>query len=151
MISVMQDSFAPNDFGNCTEACVASIIERPLHLIPQFLATHVPQQELVTEFLKSIGWDSIYIQFDEHQPGDERVAIEQMFVWPSTSCLAIVSGHSPRAVVGTKTDGLKHAVVAKPSGYNINYIHDPHPDETFLVGRPTAIRWVFPQPKEVKN
>ena len=35
-------------------------------------------------------------------------------------------------------------MIGRPTGYGIEYIHDPHPDGNFFNGEsPHAIRWVF--------
>lgn len=139
MKPVQQTLFAPENAGNCASACVASILELSIDDVPNF--GDVPegkhQFEMIDEFLQSKGWR--WIRF---QSGDLKSPIfnEETFCFEFET-YAILSGRSPRG------QGLFHAVVGKMRGYDIEFIHDPHPDGTFIDGPVTAIRFLIPPEK----
>jgi hypothetical protein len=101
-------------------ACLASILELPIAVVPNFRLDKDPWSSL-QEWLGTIGMFAIrFVAKSEH-------------VYPVPSVDCILTGRSPRRDVG-------HAVVGRMSDRGWTIIHDPHPDGTGLEGEPT---WVI--------
>ena len=122
MIPVDQTIFASDEpgaaRGNCFQAAVASVLNLPLDEVPHFCDG-------------ARGWER---RFDawlaERGLGQVEVKLDADAVYP-------VPGGMVCIVVGkTKRHASRlHAVVAKtiPGGFMWDYLHDPHPDRTFLT------------------
>lgn len=123
MIPVLQDKFyepgvpTEQQRGNCWTAAIASILELPLHEVPNFIEIDVEGGEdwylHTIRFLKEHGW-SIIQTFDEN---DEEFL-------PQPDEYYLQTGVSPRG------DGTVYHVVVAQNG---KMVHDPHPDNTGLV------------------
>lgn len=143
MIPVMQTMFAGKDpHGNCASACLASILEIPLEEVPDFFLVPGGEfQNSITKFIESLGRQTLYMQVDV----DSR-CFEGLYFWGSKAMEmpCMISGHSPRCPgPGNSLYPLFHAVVGVTERYGVRYLHDPHPDGTFITGLPTAIRWII--------
>lgn len=102
MIPVDQTEFAP---GNCFSACVASVLELPLEIMPHFmrapewleaLSVFCAEKNIILDF----GTDLTSAPRDKHY---------------------ILNGRGPR--------GIGHSVVA----LNGQIVHDPHPSRAGLT------------------
>lgn len=119
MITIFQTITTPG-FGNCFEACVASLLELPLDAIPPLGCGDAGKLQ---EFLKTFGLCPIWIRVS---------GLDSAWVGYSPDH-GILTGVSPRGV------GRHHAVVARPSGYGFEIVHDPHPDGGGIVGAPETV------------
>ena len=109
MKPIMQNKFydrVKDIRGNCMTACVASILELPIHEVPNFHDMKKTYTEALVEFIGGLDKDIIY-----HGAND----------MPSGYCIA--TGPSPRDA------SIYHVVIMKDG----EYIHDPHPDSTFIL------------------
>lgn len=104
MIAVTQTRTGPG--GNCFAACMASILEIPLHVVPELAADD--QTERAQRFLEDFGL--YYVQVDPDDPVLET---------------AFSHGDVFHTIEGTSPRGGQHAVV----GLNGEMIHDPHPQD----------------------
>ena len=103
-------------FGNCFQACVASILELPLEEVPHFCAED-DWWGLLTRWLYKRGLFAV----DICVTGGLTTAGLPKGVW------VIVSGSGGR--------GTQHAVIGKyDGGKDFTLSHDPHPDRAFLNG-----------------
>jgi len=98
MKPVQQTRFGKS--GNCIQACVASILERPLEAIPDFLSAKTNPWLACQSWLDSQGY---YL-------------IGASNCWMCAGIEFIAGGMGPR--------GIGHCVVMRDG----KVIHDPHPD-----------------------
>lgn len=112
--------------GDCYRACVASVLEIPIEEVPHFAELH--GDNMFEEADKWFSQRGIYsLRFFIKNYDEDRV-----YIW-GRGAHCIVSGQSPRG------KNIHHAIVGYASGYNIDMIHDPHPDRTGIIG---SSRWV---------
>lgn len=108
MIPVTQDVFHDPEGdtkGNCFAACVASILELPMHAVPNFVERE-DWFHAVQEFLGRFG---LFLAWNVEPTYREFWGYH------------VVSGPGPR--------GVRHSVV----GYGLDVIWDPHPSRDGLV------------------
>jgi hypothetical protein len=105
MIPVTQTRTGAN--GNCFAACLASILEVPMHVVPDFGGDDVWLGN-AQSFLAGFGL--YYIQVPPDDPA----------LWN-----AFTSGEVFHTIEGTSPRGGQHAVV----GRNGEMVHDPHPQD----------------------
>jgi hypothetical protein len=98
--------------GNCFEACIASLLEIPLHSVPDFPRDEAPFILAVQQFLREYGL--FYIQ----------TPIDDLAIAP-----AFASGFTWHTMEGISERGGNHACV----GLNGKLVHDPHPGGRGLV------------------
>jgi hypothetical protein len=110
--------------GDCFRTCVASLFDLPVEQVPHFLAQG---GDTVTEpfraWLKDRGLECVHLCFGSWQ------AIKRTY-FDNWGQLVILSGRSPRLRADGKSK--QHAVIAKCAGYGLEFVHDPHPDNSFL-------------------
>ena len=111
MSPVTQDIFFDDPqgrAGNCLQALVASITEKPLEEVPHFAAIEDASWfDQTVEFLNKNGFNVYDCEIEE------MLHVKNSFVW--------ASGPSPR--------GVHHCVLYQ----NGEMIHDPHPSGAGLV------------------
>lgn len=121
--------------GNCVSAVIASILDLPISTLPNFIEEHDKQSRslvgVVEDFLSSRGLKLIRVEFAEDSPLDRAYVGYNEYV--------VLCGLSPRSTSGKK---MYHAVVGKTKGYGFDIVHDPHPDNTGLVGVPDSVWWI---------
>ena len=108
MTPTRQTRIGPN--GNCFAACLASILDLPLHSIPEFVVVGESDDDFynrVQEFLKSRGL--FYVQVSVSSP------IASTLFNSGGAIFHTIEGVSPR--------GGQHATV----GLNGKLVWDPHP------------------------
>ena len=132
MLPIMQTRFGfPNEHdlspdeppGNCYQACIASILGLELKLVPDIADCWLPGRPMkeiweryfkrLLEWLSEFNLTTVEVSLQNTEPD-----------W--LPCYEILTGESPRA-------NFKHSVV----GWNGEIKHDPHPDNTGLVGGPS--------------
>lgn len=104
--------------GDCMRACVASIFELDIEVVPNF---HEPSNFSFAENLTKWGRLSNLIPVDIRNDGEDTDKLLK-------DCWLIAAGKSPRG----KSSKDRHAVV----WYNGILKHDPHPDKLGLKGDP---------------
>lgn len=115
MIPVHQTTFGRPD-GNCFAACLASVFEIPVAVVPNFCAGDNPDwMSDCNAWLRPMGFYLISVAL----PGD----VEEGW-FPEGYHL--MSGRSPRG-------DFNHSVV----GFKGRMVHDPHPSGEGIVGAPT--------------
>lgn len=110
MKPVMQNQ--RGEFGNCLTACVASVLELPIHEVPNFIEYEQGNGEYLTvfnEFLARYGYQALTIYLS---------ALDK--TW-------IPAGY--HLIYGYSQAGVKHAVV----GYRGVVVHDPADDDEDLA------------------
>eukprot|EP01006_Ploeotia_vitrea_P017853 TRINITY_DN49086_c0_g2_i1.p1 TRINITY_DN49086_c0_g2~~TRINITY_DN49086_c0_g2_i1.p1 ORF type:complete len:160 (+),score=16.45 TRINITY_DN49086_c0_g2_i1:45-482(+) len=115
MKEVRQDDFKAGS-GNALQACVASILERDLASVPNFIKSENYMTAL-HEYLQPLGLTFIKIVLKDGKLENP--------VAKDTLCL--LAGKSPRG-------DHRHVVVGKGSGTDLEEVFDPHPDNTGLDG-----------------
>lgn len=107
MIPIFQDRYGTID-GNCFEACLASLLELPLHGVPELGGDDVYESNLA-RYLAGQGLLYVLVRGPSNP---ERSILEAMF--EVKEVYHVIEGVSPR--------GGPHAVV----GRNGKTVHDPH-------------------------
>ncbi len=131
MKPVKQTLFEPGK-GNCFAVCVASLLEMPLEDVPHFLVDY-PNQDWWEVFQTWLG--------DRNLFAIEVTLKENEAVLAGLPCgtHCMITGKSPR-------HDCLHAVVGKVRRFGAkmfwDYIHDPHPDNTMIVGYPKYIAFI---------
>jgi hypothetical protein len=117
--------------GNCFAACIASLLELPIEEVPINSGGDdwLPSTQA---FLKTKGLFFLEIRLDVAV----KYPLYELFdVW----CLYY--GKSPRG-------NWSHSIVGKldmDNGFpHFKYIHDPHPDKTYLEGEVKGIGFLVP-------
>lgn len=139
MKPVFQDKFG-GEVGNCLAACIASILEKPLRDVPNFMEFDKGNGEWFAglfEYLGNHGLTCTFSYIDDaySQP-----------VFP-LGRYHIISGISPR--------GFLHAVV----GFNGKIVHDPHPEggglltvaDYMIIHRPDEDPWALCDPAAMEQ
>jgi len=131
MIPKHQDKFGVKE-GNCYAACVASILEIPLEDVPNFCAAEGDWVYKMNKWLGGFGFCMYDLELSER--GDFDGKLEALFdgTW------VIISGKSPRGDFPHATVG-RYRIDNEGESHRLEYIHDPHPDGTFLEG---PAKWV---------
>jgi len=124
MKPVYQDKFG-HDYGNCYQACIASILEISLDEAPEVMQPRNDGYADNEWLFRLNGWLAPRGYMAILLPSGEDESNNYYF----GPILTIASGLSPR-VFGDKP--TLHAVIWQ----NGKCIHDPHPDGTGLDGKP---------------
>jgi hypothetical protein len=109
MIPHIQTRFGPS-VGNCFATCIASIMEVPIEKV-DFTAND-GWMPILDAILKP--YNLVFVDFEGGK-----------ICMPPSETLMVLTGKSPRY------DCL-HSVVGRYDG-ELKYIHDPHPDGTFIT------------------
>lgn len=135
--------------GNCFATCIASILDLPLNLVPNFCAKGSDTFDVdgVREnwyrraelWLAERGWSAVMFDWQANSPG---------LILPNA--WAVISGKSPRnaekhhAVVGRVRSRyfLDSAGPAHQLSYEL--VHDPHPAGDFIAGAAVDILVLIP-------
>ena len=107
--------------GNCLAACVASILELPIEVVPNF-AEH-GFLDGVRAWLKQLGFELVRV----YPTGEASIF---------ANAPAIVAGWSPRG------GGKQHAVVGRSDSGGLEVLHDPHPSRAGIIGEPIVFAWI---------
>ena len=125
MKPIKQTKFGPVE-GNCFAACIASLLE-------------VPIEEVTLDMGKDLWWQSLQEYLKPRNLFFLEVRLDVSVKYPMyemDGILCVMSGKSPRKFEGH--DGTNHCIVgridSRPEQPVIfTPVHDPHPDNTFLV------------------
>lgn len=124
MIPVHQTKFsdpANAQRGNCFSACLASILEISIDLVPEFHGGTWTGD--LQRWLRGFGMVCLWIEHD-----DNKALPMVIDALPGQKIYAIVAGNSPWGPWG-------HATVWEFDGNGCRMIHDPHPSGDGLVTR----------------
>lgn len=112
--------------GNCTQACLASILAMPLEAVPHFALLGVHHyMSLMLLWLQSVGYEAGMDKDDFDSEGLKPMQLH------------LIGGIGPR--------GVAHAVVgATDTG---EMVHDPHPSRGGLVSI-TSRLYLFPKQRK---
>lgn len=130
MTPVDQINFQRNT-GDCFSACLATLLDIPLSEVPNFRAAEQASMDSKEVYIKSMdhmarvwlgerGLSLVGISFNNEKDLHSHY-------W-GYNILCILSGQSPRKNEDGSTK--RHCVVGCTKGYEIEVIHDPHPDRT---------------------
>lgn len=139
MTPVDQDIYSDKEkgiFGNCLQACIASMLDFSLEDVPHFMQES-PDNPWISakEWIKEKGYvvfsfcttatvlDSLYIE-GIYQNIDGRQCYSPRY--------CILCGPGPR--------GVNHAVIGQVNGYGVKIVHDPHHSRAGLID---GHRWVY--------
>ena len=110
--------------GNCFAACVASILDLSLEVVPNFCALGKGEwYDAFAGWLIDRGYAPIFVEINPERPFMGAHGSE------SAPTYIIVSGKSPRGE-------WDHSTVWRSTGKVIEPWHDPHPSGEFLDGDP---------------
>jgi len=131
MIPVDQTVFAVPG-GNCFSACVASLLELPLKVVPYFMGDKPPgePEEWFAGFLawlRPLGYWAIPLSVGNG--------------WRPEG-LCILSGKSPRG-------SFLHSVVAR--GTDLDVVHDPHPSRAGVLTKDDVVILVPLDPRPARR
>jgi len=116
MLKIYQDDLTPQT-GNCFAACVASILELPLHTVPNFCNTSDPWWPAFQQWLAQRGLTAVEIH-NKRRSG-----------------LRPVTPGVPVVITGPSSRGSwQHSVVGIACDEGFEFIHDPNPEGGFLGG-----------------
>lgn len=148
MKPVMQTTFG--NYGNCFQACLASVLEIPLDSIPEFRRMQVDQEVscMVSEADKwlrsSKGLRFISVEMYNSDGGDPNTTqcLLNRLAYENRDEFVLLSGKSPRK----KPDGsdMYHCVVGVAECWGFNVVHDPHHDGGGIIGHPFGVKWIVP-------
>ena len=129
MHQIQQTIFKPPT-GNCLAACVASIFERPLWAVPNFVACQGEETAWcyrLQQFAHNEGWRL----FQSVYPSTESWSLDL-----DEDAIAIATIDSPRG-------DWRHCVVANPATGRV--LWDPHPegDSNRLLSHKEMKNWFF--------
>lgn len=119
--------------GDCDRTCLATLIGMHPHDIPNFAALQDQWGEACAAWLAERGWHRA--AYNAPQP--------DVNAWWIERGLHIAVGKSPRG-------DYNHAVLIEVTGVNpftFTFLHDPHPDDTFLDGPVKQIERVYLVPR----
>jgi hypothetical protein len=120
--------------GNCFAACLASLLELEIDQVPHVME-HDDWRELTNEWLAPMNLGTVEVVIDT----------EVVCLYPlPVGMLLIVTGKTNRHPTRL------HAVIGRTiyGGVQWEYLHDPHPDGTFLL-EASHLMWLVPlNPKE---
>jgi len=136
MVPVDQTIFE-DGHGDCLRACVASILELPIAILPNFAERGYYAG--VAEFLATLGLSLLEISWS----GDGYAHEQYLSCLPVIHC--IVGGWSPRGNDGSGKR-KQHAVVGHVAGWQVIVDHDPHPSRAGIVGEPLHLVWIVKAP-----
>lgn len=133
MIPVKQTLFPDPDVpgkGNCFASCLASILELPLADVPHVMMHNDWRQQTNRWLAERFGLGLVEVDIENNPP--------RLFHLPP-KLLVIVSGRTERHATRL------HSVIGRvqESGCTWEYLHDPHPDDTFLTAA-TMVMWLVP-------
>ena len=126
MKPIKQTKFGPVE-GNCFAACIASLLELPIEEVNIGPADAPNWLENLQAYLKPKNLFFLEVRID--------VAVKYP-LYEMNGIYCVMSGRSPRTFEGHKD--VNHCVVGRidsnsQDGFVVySYIHDPHPDKTFL-------------------
>lgn len=100
--------------GNCMAACVASLLEFPTEIVPNFCEDAENWCQRLQAYLLPFGLD--YVEFEINESG-------KVVVQDGHHCILV--GKSPRG-------DFDHAVVGIVEGTKAKIVHDPHPSKDGL-------------------
>lgn len=132
--------------GDCFAACLASILEVPLVMVPNFRAMQndggkdmvwLADEWLREKYRKRLLGIEIY-----HPGGGERTDIcllNRLFHMNGEE-FVLLSGESPRKNADGSTK--YHCVVGKADCWGFELAHDPHPEGGGIVGQPYGVKWI---------
>lgn len=110
-----------HELGDCFATCVAMVLDLPQPDVPNFCAVGDAWWEGFLLWCEGQGITAMEVKL---QPG----ALSRL----TAGIPCILSGLSPR---GT----WQHSVVGVTTEGGFAYLHDPHPDATFLAGEPQHV------------
>ncbi len=130
MIPVMQTLFPEEGNplrGNCFASCLASLLEMKLEEVPHVME-YEDWRERTNEWLAKFGLGSVEVRIDT----------DEACLYPiPPGMFVVVTGKTVRH------ESRLHSVIAKTmsGGCTWEYLHDPHPDGSFLT-KATCLMWI---------
>lgn len=132
-------------YGNCFQACLASLLELPIDLVPEFrrIQTDNSGKCMVTE---SQNWlretqKKRFISIEMYnQDGIPRTDICLLNRTICKDEFVLLSGESPRKDQNGNT--FYHCVVGQQSIWGFEVVHDPHPEGGGIIGQPYGVKWL---------
>lgn len=127
-----QTIFGPIE-GDCDRTCLATLLGMHPHDIPNFAALQDQWGEACAAWLAERGWHRA--AYNVPQP--------DVNAWWIDRGLHIAVGKSPRG-------DYNHAVlidVTDVNPFTFTFVHDPHPDDTFLDGPAKQIERIYLVPR----
>jgi hypothetical protein len=118
-LHIYQNDFTPST-GNSLQACIASIFGQTLKDVPNFITLECGYLQGIQNYVNRFGYHAYKKKCCSSM---DNTACERNDVGK----ICVIRGKSPRGDFG-------HVVVGKvgESGSIEEWIHDPHPDSTFL-------------------
>lgn len=121
---IYQDDFSPGR-GNALQAVVASVFGLSLSTVPNFVAMPGGYEAAIRQFCELGGIRTVKVGLangmaPRAEDYDKRICI--------------LRGKSPRGDFG-------HVVVARLNSPAFEFLHDPHPDGTFLDTENESFGW----------
>lgn len=109
--------------GNCFAACIASLLELPIEETPSIEGRSFWRVWSAWLAIRGLAYVDVSAGSGVYFPG-----------------YSIATGKSPRGGLTEAGRPVLHAVVCE----NMNLLHDPHPDNTFLDGSPIEYGVLYP-------
>ncbi|BES79837.1 hypothetical protein [Yersinia phage vB_Yru_GN1] len=105
MIRIHQEIVDPK-IGDCLRACVASILELPITLVPNFVEYQHRYQKIFMDYMRTIGgYDSVFVtQIDKNNP--YKLNVHHSFMNFGT-----IKGVTIASIRSKKYPGGSHAVL----------------------------------------
>lgn len=136
----MQTTFGRGE-GNCTSACIASILELETEDVPNFALALYDWVDECQKWLNGRGWQMIQLRFENGEQIEKT--------WFTPGVFVVLGGLSPRA---TKDDPYHHSVVGETACWGIAIVHDPHPSgDGIILSREVWVDLIVPLPPSRKE
>ena len=117
--------------GNCMQAVIASLFEKELEEVPDFINMGQEWWDAMDDFYKNNGYDGIMC-FD---PRDRIELTKKVLEYDGG-----INGYWDATVPSQTFDDVKHAVVIDK---NLNIVHDPNPNQKALLLGPEDIENIY--------
>lgn len=140
--------------GNCFATCLACVLDLPAESVPNFKAMQEADPnacmvDLADTWLRE-HHGRRFVSVEMYDPADGPNKGHPLTSQPILNrlChrnrdeLVILSGVSPRKAADGRTK--YHCVIGRPTVWGFDIVHDPHPDQTGIVGLPYGVKWIVP-------
>lgn len=122
--------------GNCFQACIASILEKPINSIPNF--SDGDFRDNIIKWMKDSNNRLMEIECNDF------ISDVDLFNMIFKDIYIIATGTSPRS---PRNENKLHAVIY----HNGELVHDPHPDRKGIIGSPKCITFFIDKNPESKH
>lgn len=130
MIKVFQNKVSEID-GDCMRAVVASLLEKNINDVPNFIEHREACYIKMDEHLMKLGYDPFFI-YDHDYTTEQMIELAKL--------CGGVNGYFYASVPSQTYKDGSHAVVVD---VNLNIVHDPNPNQKALSLKPSDVQYLL--------